>query len=448
MKKTEVGSLGVHDVGGKRNADVLEFTKNCVDIPSLYWEQQSHALLAILALKKLIVVDELRRCVENLPKSVYNSATYFGRWSRAYIAILLEKSIISEADIELYIFGKSLNSKEFNQPTEQNFKTGDKIRIKLEDFSTFWNRPHLRAPGYIHGVKGVVKSYLGMFNAPNVSAFWNRTVSKQPLYKVKFNQADVWSEYDQSSSDEIVLDVFQPWLEKFAENDNQPKQKKAKISKTGLINHGDHTHDNRIETEKNAVEKEGKPSVDELLTRGLVNLLDAKGLVSKEEVRKRVEANETEGGSISNGVKIVIKSWKDIDFKKRLEANANEAVKELGLEASNAHAFTKLVCLFNEEKVHNVIVCTLCSCYPSTLLGPSPSWYKERSYRSRLVVEPRKVLKAFGTTIPDDVKIIVQDSTADCRYMVVPCPPKNFKNMSDEELSKLITRDSLIGVHR
>lgn len=178
----------------------------------------------------------------------------------------------------------------------------------------------------------------------------------------------------------------------------------------------------------------------------MIKALEAKGIVTAEEIRKVIEGAETKG-KVLNGARIVLKAWRDPSFKERLQENANEAVKELNLEASNPHAFTKLVCLFNEkDKVHHVIVCTLCSCYPAGLIGASPSWYKSRAYRSRVVIQPREVLEEFGTKIPQQTVVRVVDSTADCRYMVVPCPPEDLETLTEEEALKLVTRDRLIGV--
>lgn len=141
------------------------------------------------------------------------------------------------------------------------------------------------------------------------------------------------------------------------------------------------------------------------------------------------------------------RAWSSPEFKKKLLENANKVVQEeLGITASNAHVFSKLVVAENTETLHNVVVCTLCSCYPRAILGLSPSWYKSRAYRSRVVREPRKVLEEFGVFVPEEKTIRVLDSTADCRFMVLPQRPEGTEGMSEEELVKLVTRDSMIGV--
>ena len=139
---------------------------------------------------------------------------------------------------------------------------------------------------------------------------------------------------------------------------------------------------------------------------------------------------------------MVARAWVDPAYKLRMLADGSKAAEEIGLDVGPL----KLVVVENTPAVHNVIVCTLCSCYPRTLLGLPPDWYKSRNYRSRVVREPRAVLAEFGTVIPADVLIRVHDSTADMRYLVVPRRPKGTENWSEAELARLVTRDSMIGV--
>ena len=139
---------------------------------------------------------------------------------------------------------------------------------------------------------------------------------------------------------------------------------------------------------------------------------------------------------------MVARAWLDLAYKQRMLANGSKAAEEIGLDVGPL----KLVVVENTSSVHNVIVCTLCSCYPRMLLGLPPDWYKSRNYRSRMVREPRAVLAEFGTVIPPDVAIRVHDSTADMRYLVVPKRPTGTENWSEAELARLVTRDSMIGV--
>jgi nitrile hydratase subunit alpha len=168
-------------------------------------------------------------------------------------------------------------------------------------------------------------------------------------------------------------------------------------------------------------------------------LLVLKGIVTRDEIDREVEAME--GRDFRRGAKMVARAWTDPAYKARMLANGSAAAEELGLSVGPLH----LVVVESTPKIHNVIVCTLCSCYPRTLLGPPPTWYKSLEYRSRTVREPRKVLAEFGLKIPDDVQIRVHDSTADMRYMVLPARPAGTENMDEAALAALVTRDSLIG---
>ena len=144
----------------------------------------------------------------------------------------------------------------------------------------------------------------------------------------------------------------------------------------------------------------------------------------------------------ANGAKIIAKSWVDEESKRKLIAHPRKAISEFGHDIGPLH----LIVLENTEKVHNVVVCTLCSCYPRWILGLPPDWYKSREYRSRVVREPREVLQEFGTTISFDREVRVHDSTADMRYLVLPMRPKGSEGMTEDELVPLIGRDAMIGV--
>ena len=151
-----------------------------------------------------------------------------------------------------------------------------------------------------------------------------------------------------------------------------------------------------------------------------------------------------QGASPANGARIAARAWVDEDFRRRLIDNAAEAIREIGFDLA-PYEFTVLE---NTERVHNVIVCTLCSCYPRALLGMSPAWYKSKSYRARVVREPRMVLAEFGVELDDGVEVHVHDSTAELRYMVLPLRPAGTDGWSEERLASLVTRDALIGTQR
>ena len=169
-------------------------------------------------------------------------------------------------------------------------------------------------------------------------------------------------------------------------------------------------------------------------------LLIEKEVFTPDEVRRQVE--DMDGRNAGRGAQTVARAWLDPAYKQRMLADGSKAAEEIGLDIGPR----KLVVVENTPTVHNVIVCTLCSCYPRMLLGLPPDWYKSRNYRSRVVREPRAVLAEFGTEIPDDTQIRVHDSTADMRYLVAPMRPEGTENWGEAELARLVTRDSMIGV--
>ncbi|GAC1428081.1 MAG: nitrile hydratase subunit alpha [Candidatus Velthaea sp.] len=176
----------------------------------------------------------------------------------------------------------------------------------------------------------------------------------------------------------------------------------------------------------------------------LIATLERRGVTSEAEIGTLLE-RFVAGAGPSNGARIVARAWRDPGFKTRLLADANAAIVELGLDLSHWSPVLVRV-VENTPRVHNVIVCTLCSCYPLALLGPSPTWYKSEAYRSRVVREPRAVLREFGLELPGDVAISVWDSTADLRYLVLPQQPAGTEHMDAAQLAALVPRDALIGV--
>jgi len=199
--------------------------------------------------------------------------------------------------------------------------------------------------------------------------------------------------------------------------------------------HGDHEHPHPV-----------RPDQDDGLTYyrtmeiAVRELLVEKGILTADQIRRQVE--DMDNRSPLRGARVVARAWTDDAYKARLLSTGNDAVEEIGLDRGPY----KLVVVENTPQVHNVIVCTLCSCYPRWLLGLPPDWYKSRNYRSRMVREPRRVLSEFGLELPDDVVVRVHDSTADMRYLVLPLRPDGTDGWSEERLAGLVTRDTMIGV--
>jgi len=168
-------------------------------------------------------------------------------------------------------------------------------------------------------------------------------------------------------------------------------------------------------------------------------LLVEKQIATPEEINAQIDKMDARSPAL--GAAVVARAWSDPAFKSRLLENGSAACREMGFDIGPMH----LIALENTDEVHNIVVCTLCSCYPRNLLGLPPDWYKSRAYRSRTVKEPRKVLSEFGVTLPNEMRIHVHDSTADMRYVVIPARPPNSENLDEVALAKLVSRDSMIG---
>ena len=183
------------------------------------------------------------------------------------------------------------------------------------------------------------------------------------------------------------------------------------------------------------------PSDPELRVKAVETLLLNKGLIDSKTLDELIDTYENRIGP-KNGAKVVAKAWVDPEYKKRLLNDATSAIRELSYQGRQGE---NMVVVENTPETHNVIVCTLCSCYPWPVLGIPPTWYKSDEYRSRTVREPRKVLLEFGLSLDPKVQIKVWDSTAEIRYLVLPMRPKGTENMDERDLAELVTRNSMIG---
>ena len=198
----------------------------------------------------------------------------------------------------------------------------------------------------------------------------------------------------------------------------------------------DHDHDHHHDGDHPHI-----PSATALRVKALESLLVEKGLVDLAALDALVEAYETKVGP-HNGARVVARAWLDPAFKMRLKADATTAIAEVGFPGSDA---PHMVVVENTAKLHNLIVCTLCSCYPTLVLGLPPVWYKSSAYRSRAVIDPRGVLHEFGVVLGDDVAVRVWDSTAELRYLVMPERPAGTEALDEDGLTALVTRDAMIG---
>jgi nitrile hydratase subunit alpha len=193
----------------------------------------------------------------------------------------------------------------------------------------------------------------------------------------------------------------------------------------------EHTHDHQA-----------LPSDPALRVKSLESLLVEKGMVDPAALDAVVDAYEHRIGP-RNGARVIARAWSDASYKQRLLTNANAAIADLGFGGAQGE---HMIAVENTPKVHNLVVCTLCSCYPWPVLGLPPVWYKSAPYRSRVVIDPRGVLREFGLDLPNDVEVRVWDSTAEIRYLVLPERPAGSEMLNEEALAALVTRDAMIGV--
>ena len=194
--------------------------------------------------------------------------------------------------------------------------------------------------------------------------------------------------------------------------------------------HDDHDHEHEAE------------SYASLRTKALESLLVEKGYVTTDAIDALVKTYEEDIGPM-NGARVVARAWVDAEYKARLLQDGTKAIAELGFQGAEG---SEIVVLENTANVHNAVVCTLCSCYPWPVLGLPPTWYKSFAYRSRMVIEPREVLREFGLAVEESIDLRVWDSNAEIRYMVLPERPSGTEGMSEDELAELVTRDSMVGV--
>ena len=420
------------------------------------WERECHALFAVLASKGFVGTDELRRSIENLTPLQYAKWGYYEKWTAAMVTLLLDKGILKDEKLRVALFGETSNNNNSNNNNSQDslFQSGDMVRVKSYQQGVEWRRPHIRTPGYVYGVNGRVVDVCGIFGDPSFLAFGIECPDIY-LYRVEISMQDLWPEQS-SSKDTLSVEIYEHWLEP------SNSDKGHDFPEAALLNHDDdgrdcsdhhhhhhhddedHSHDPRPLVERRAAEKEGPPRPGKELFRALFQVVLEQSLVTTEEIRSMIEYLDSAGTNLL-GRDLIVRAWKDPEFAERLLDDAASAALELGIQTANPNAPTVLTVVQNTPKEHNLVVCTLCSCYPSGLLGIAPSWYKSSEFRARAVREPREVLEEFGTSLPPGQSIRVHDSTADHRYLVLPQRPKGTENWSEEDLKELVTRDSMIG---
>jgi hypothetical protein len=467
-----------HDIGGDKSAYGPIAGAGGKPVKDLLaWEQQCHSLFALLASKNIITTDELRRAIEGLTPEQYTTWSYYEKWTAAMVSLLLEHRVIAHDELQSALFGPSSNETEDSRhSTPPMFAIGDAVRVRSFLSSTEWKRPHIRTPGYIYGVAGTVERVCGRHGDPSCLAF-GLTAPMVQLYRVRFRQRDIWPEQYGSGTDlgdVVEVEVYEHWLEatdkasghSFEDNklfdhtsgdtcDDHSHHHHHDHEADDEVHHHHHDldhaddkiygHEARTTVESRAIQKEGPPTPGKEMFQALSRLLLQKEVVNADEIRLMTERMDSAFDRL-DGARLVVKAWMDPEFETRLLDDPAAAAQELGINTSNPNAPTVLTVLKNTSSLHNLVVCTLCSCYPSGLLGIAPSWYKSREYRSRAVREPRCVLQEFGVSLPPGTSIRVHDSTADHRYLVLPARPEGTDDWSEDRLRTLITRDTMIGV--
>ena len=203
----------------------------------------------------------------------------------------------------------------------------------------------------------------------------------------------------------------------------------------------DHDHDhNDADTHPAQEDNDLTLTPGEAKFIALREMLIEKGIITAEEVRRRLEVNDS--ATPHQGARMVARAWVDPEYKIRMLADGKKAAIELGIDVVEA----EIMVIENTVHIHNLVVCTLCSCYPRSLLGEPPAWYISKAYRSRAVREPRAVMQEFGLTFPRDVEVRVHDSNADLRYLILPMRPAGTQKLSENELANLVSRDCLVGM--
>lgn len=474
---------------------------SAIDQPLKHWELQIHGLVVVMISMEYVTSAELQEETQAL---AYADWGYYERWGVALAKVLLRKGLLDVPDL-----GRALGVYNTTECQDCEFDIGERVWVKQSwpgQPSSMWRRPHLSVPGKLEALEGKVVHKLGMRSDPNFFKFFEDlgftgAKNSEHCYSVEFSP----------KTRTICIEVFQSWLQREVSSSSgdipstgtakplkspvkAPKRRSLKQTLKTMVqdmhdasamqvlqlpqspaqrhqdedrsrpggpgrpsrpmshedhdhsDHSDHSHLSRAEVEQAAVDKEGCEVPGQRLAEALLENLVHKGLIAGTAVARAIEVIESLGLQ-PLGPRVVARAWLDENFKRQLLEDANAAIQALD-EANSANSnHVKVKVVESTEKVHNLVVCTLCSCYPVSLLGLSPSWYKSREYRIQAVERPKELLKeSFGLEIPSDVDVQVHDSNSELRNVVLPRRPAATEGWSEEELIALVTRDTMIGV--
>ena len=445
-----------------------------------HWEHQIHALVVVLISMELVTASALHQEVAKLQG--YADWGYYDKWAAALAKVLLKAGLIKLRDFDRALGGPPQDCKPF--------KVGDKVWIRhtvCGDPTSQWRRPYLPIPGSTSGLQGTVESRLGQRSDDSFFALRAElgleVASMQDMYLVQFDLESVLKGNALSGADlpqkVVTVEVFESWLTCMEPEPpspasraphssvKAPKRRQLRQSLKTLAQdmhdfrarhqgsqgehethepHGSHVHLPRSLVEQAAVEKEGKESPGQRVTEALLQLLTAGNIIVMSAVSRAMEVIDSVGVR-PLGPRIVARAWVDPGFRQLLLEDAHAAIRTLGYEATNSTSAVTVKVVESTPMVHNLVVCTLCSCYPVTLLGLSPAWYKSREYREQAVRRPRELLKeSFGLDVPEEVDLRVHDSNSELRYIVLPLRPAGTEGWAEDELASLVTRDAMIGV--
>ena len=272
------------------------------------------------------------------------------------ITVSLERGTFTQADLD-QILGKEVKS-----VTEPSFSLGDRVRVRTEDSRVRWKKPHIRTPGYLFGVSGVIERFLGCYPNPEHEAFVSeRSGAVQPLYLVTFRQTDLWPSSHHNV--EVTAEIYEPWLQTEADTEEETDNNvriDTSAHEDAVIDHGDHVHDTRDDTEAESIRREmlTEDPLGQRMSEVLIQVLRNASILDTRALMDVVELMDSKGKMLL-GQKLVARAWTDPEFKARLLEDGNATAAELGIMASNPNAPTKFVIVENTETVHHVIVCTL-----------------------------------------------------------------------------------------
>eukprot|EP00747_Dinoflagellata_sp_TGD_P163000 gnl/TRDRNA2_/TRDRNA2_181240_c0_seq1.p1 gnl/TRDRNA2_/TRDRNA2_181240_c0~~gnl/TRDRNA2_/TRDRNA2_181240_c0_seq1.p1 ORF type:complete len:493 (-),score=73.29 gnl/TRDRNA2_/TRDRNA2_181240_c0_seq1:361-1677(-) len=421
-----------------------------------HWEKESCAITELTGTEDGVGgggdrLEQLRSHVESLPTEVYAAMPYYGKWIYGTTMQLVDNGVLKiwEVDERMSKDGPP----KLGDPNFAVFESGDRVRVKEDDPRDRWRRPHSRVPEYIFGKTGVVAgaSY-GTFACPSGMSVARPAslvdaVPKYPTYRVIFKHSEVFPE-SSKEGDELILELKQNWLAPADEieerriverhpvtGDSEPAWKTARF-----VGHG--------KTPDAAC-----GGIWSKLTHVVKELLVEKGVLTRDAIREQVETDDKlSEGSNTLAEGLVAKAWCDEAFKKKLlggpETCADAISEAIGSGYSRYYAdgAPTMIAVENTEEIHNVVVCTLCSCWPRPLMGRPPAWFLTLAYRRNMAINPRETLKELGCEVPAERRLVVHDSTSELRFLVIPARPKGTEGLSEKELEKLVTRDHLVGV--